>query len=191
MRTPALLALLFSVACTTLGRPDAAAQRALDYGPRVELSVCVLRDPAVSSAEARELTDALAAELSPYGIEVAIPWTREQPRAGFTVFGIVGALERTPLPAECDRLLALVGRSWADALWPLLPLPEVLGAVTQDRLRGYVVAQRVATSLNQRLGGDPVSVARHEVYHMLGCAHAASMRGCYAQVATWKAAGAR
>jgi hypothetical protein len=67
-----------------------------------------------------------------------------------------------------------------DFIWGLI-LPEMVGAVdTVTRTKGYVAAEY--GSLNQLLFSSPSDTAVHEVYHMLGCDHAASMDSCYEKI---------
>jgi hypothetical protein len=179
----ALAALLAGSACTTVGLPVPFERDRIDYGERAEIRVCALRDSGVSEALAQQLVAAIDREMDLYGIDVNLAWTRPWQRPGFSSDSIVADVVRRPLEAPCDRLLALVGRNLADALWGLV-LPEKLGAVaTASHTHGYVVA-RLATP-NQLLN-SPASVARHEFYHMLGCGHALSLRACYGQIAALK-----
>jgi len=77
-----------------------------------------------------------------------------------------------------------VNRHLGDIAWNLLQLPEILGAVNDDTLtHGYTVARRA--SLNQ-VFESPADVARHEIYHMLGCDEHFNMGRCYAQIAMLK-----
>ena len=80
--------------------------------------------------------------------------------------------------------MALVNRHLGDIAWNLLQLPEILGAVNDDTLtHGYTVARRA--SLNQ-VFESPADVARHEIYHMLGCDEHFNIGRCYAQIAMLK-----
>jgi hypothetical protein len=98
--------------------------------------------------------------------------------------GIMETITREPLTPPCDRVMALVNRHLGDIAWNLLQLPEILGAVNDDTLtHGYTVARRA--SLNQ-VFESPASVARHEIYHMLGCDEHFNMGRCYAQIAMLK-----
>lgn len=183
------LLLLAATACTAVGRPDAAALRATDFGPPRDLTVCVLREPTIAPETAAALVREMAAEVAIYGIHVHQGATGTWKRPGFTYAAMIDALMAQPMPEGCDRLMGLIDRTWADALWGLA-LPEALGAVeTTTHTRGYVVATR-GPSLNQWLA-PPEAIARHEFYHLLGCEHAMTLRGCYAQIAAWKRAGGR
>lgn len=177
---------LLGAACTTIGTHDHTARAALDYGTPTTVRVCVLREASIPAASVEALIEALQEEMTPYAIRVELARVEVAPRGGFTVWGILGALQSTELPAGCDFLLQLVGRHMGDSAWMLLPLPEVLGAV--DAIGGrrlYVAATTTMLSLNQRVS-PPREVLKHEFYHLLGCQHAMSMRDCYESVARWK-----
>lgn len=169
--------------CTTTGMhlPDRRGQ--IDYGTRVPLRVCLLRDAEISEQRARALIAVVDQEFDPYGIDVAIVWIRPWQRPGFTMSAIMRDLAPRPLEPPCDRLVAMVGRHLGDMLWGLA-LPEVLGAVeTTTHTRGYVVSS--LGSLNQILS-SPSGTAVHEFYHLLGCTHALSKSACYEQIRTLK-----
>ena len=171
--------------CTAIGfhSPDTRAK--LDFGPPDSVGLCVYIDKGISEGEARELiADAWNEEGRLYGLSIdivkIIPWKRR----GFMMDGIMETITREPLTAPCDRVMALVNRHLGDIAWSLLQLPEILGAVNDDTLtHGYTVARRA--SLNQ-VFESPADVARHEIYHMLGCDQHFNMGRCYAQIAMLK-----
>ena len=177
---------LLGIACTTVGSHDLKAQRAIDYGTPTTVRVCVLREASIPVARVEALISSLQEEMTPYGVRVELARVEVAPRGGFTVWGIMGALQSTELPAGCDFLLQLVGRHMGDSAWMLLPLPEVLGAV--DAIGGqrlYVVAGYNPLSLNQRVS-PPAEILKHEFYHLLGCEHAMDMGECYSLMELWK-----
>ncbi|HEY1141324.1 MAG TPA: hypothetical protein VGE88_14150 [Lysobacter sp.] len=156
---------------------------ALDYGPPMQLRVCVLHAPGVAPQRIDALIHAVNEEFAGYGIEVVVPWSRPWQRAGFTHERLFDDVAARELEAPCDRLVAFVDRNAGDALWGLV-MPEVLGMVDEaTHTRGYVVA--TSASLNQ-LFAPPSKVAVHEFYHLLGCPHAGSMDACYRSIAALK-----
>ncbi|WP_206861729.1 hypothetical protein [Lysobacter changpingensis] len=172
--------------CTSVG-VQTGMRHALDYGPRMQLRVCVLHTPDVKPARVDALIRAVNDEFADYGIEVVVPWSRPWQRAGFSHERLFDDIARRELEAPCDRLVAFVDRNAGDALWGLL-MPEVLGMVDEaTHTRGYVVATRA--SLNQ-LFVSPAKATVHEFYHLLGCPHAESMDACYQRIAALKQARA-
>ncbi len=172
--------------CTSLGAPDAAALQGTDFGPPDTLRVCVLLDDDdVPQSEATELIQTVNQSLSVYNLQVTVPWYQYWERPGHGSMKIIENLASRKLPPPCDRLLALVGRDVGDFLIGLLGF-EALGSVdTVTHTRGYVFAE--LESVDQII--TPPSVAAvHEMHHLLGCAHALSMAGCYERIATLKAA---
>ena len=88
-----LLALFASgvlLGCTTVGVPT-AQQQAFDYGPQMQLRVCVLRTDGVSQERVDKLIAAVNSEFEPYGIEVVVPWVRPWERMSFTHATMVGS----------------------------------------------------------------------------------------------------
>jgi hypothetical protein len=168
--------------CTTVGMQTQERAR-IDYGPPLDLRVCFLAAPHVSVERVYQLVDAVNQEFEPYAITVVVPWVQPWTRAGFTEESLIDDVARRPLPAPCDRLVALVDRNAGDFFWGLL-LPEVLGAVEDvTNTHGYVVAN--VGSLNQ-VFDDPGNTAVHEFYHLLGCPHAATLSECYHRIAELK-----
>ena len=185
-RGAVLMALVALSACTTVGVHVPGARGRMDFGPPVELRVCVLRDESVSTTRADALIAAVQAELESYGIRVRAARVDAWSRPGFFVGAIMDSLRARPLPATCDRMLGLVGRNVADTLWSLA-LPQVLGAVdSTTATRGYVVAE--VASIDQLIFSSPRTTAVHEVYHMLGCRHALTKTACYRQIQELKRA---
>jgi hypothetical protein len=172
-------------ACTSMGLHNMPTRTAVDFGPPDSLSLCLLIDDGITEQLAREIIDeAWREEGNLYGLTIKVASVSRWPRPAFTVDGIMDALLREPLRAECDRVFALLGRHVGDFLWGLVGLPEVLGAVDDNTLtHGYAVIQRA--SLNGVLM-PPVGVVRHEIYHLLGCAEHFNMSGCYDQIAAMK-----
>ena len=169
-------------ACTTVGVHTAERVR-IDYGPRVEMRVCVLSAPHVSHQRVDELIGAVNKEFEPYAIAVTVPWVRPWARPGFTAASMVDDVIRRDLEPPCDRLIALVDRNAGDFAWGLV-MPEVLGAVEEStHTHGYIVA--TSASVNQVFEG-PAAATVHEFYHLLGCPHSLSMSGCYRIIAALK-----
>lgn len=176
--------LLAAAGCTAIGAQDAGWRSSFDYGPPREIRVCVLRSPDVSEARTRQILAAINADLSPFALRVSVPWVRDWRRPAFMEGGILRDVAARPLEPPCDRLLALVDRNPADALWGLLLLPEIVGSVeTASHTRGYVVANRATLT---QLWVPPAEVAVHEFYHLLGCPHARSRVACYRRIALLK-----
>ena len=168
--------------CTTVGVPT-SQQQAFDYGPPMQLRVCVLRTDGVSPERVDKLIAAVNSEFEPYGIEVVVPWVRPWKRTSFTHATMVEDVVGRELEAPCDRLIGFVDRNVGDFLWGLV-MPEVLGSVDDTtHTRGYVVATQV--SFNQ-LFSSPAKTTIHEFYHLLGCPHARAMTNCYSRIAALK-----
>lgn len=176
--------LLALAACTGIGTPT-RDRLTIDYGPPMQLRVCVLHTPDIAPQRIDALIDAVNEEFAAYGIQVVVPWIRPWQRAGFTHERLFEDVAQRELEAPCDRLVAFVDRNAGDALWGLL-MPEVLGMVDEaTHTRGYVVATRA--SLNQ-LFVAPTKATVHEFHHLLGCPHARSMDACYRRIAALKRA---
>jgi len=170
-------------ACTTVGLHTKTRSK-VEFGGPMVLQVCVLRAQGVSEQRANEIMAAVSKELALYNIEVFVPWTRPWTRAGFTAYAMFDDLGRRDLEPPCDRLLALVDRNVADALWGLASLPEILGAVEEvTHTHGMVVAVAVTEA---QLDTTPEEAAVHEFYHMLGCPHALTLTKCYELIAKLK-----
>jgi len=168
-----------------MGHHDVDARNRIDFGPSETVSLCLLVDEGVSEHIGREIVDAAWHEEGAlYRLAITVASVRRWPRPAFTANGIIEALLREPLPPSCDRVLALIGRHAGDVLWGFVGLPEVLGAVDDNTsTHGYAIIQRA--SLNQ-LVMSPVSVVRHELYHLLGCDDHFNMTGCYDRIAAMK-----
>ena len=172
-------------ACGTIGAGLPSLRESLDFGPRVELRVCLLVDPGVGEAKARSLVASADRELDAYGIDVGVPWLRPWTRPAFTADGMIDELLRRPLEPPCDRLVAFVGRHLGDSLFGLL-LPQTLGAVDGATHTRGVIVGRLATP--GQLLMSPSRTTAHEFYHLLGCAHALTKRSCYDQIRALKQA---
>ena len=170
--------------CSTVGVHTSHRDR-IDFGEPATMRVCVLKTDDIPEERALALIEHVRRELVPYGIAVEVPWMRAWKRPGFMAPAIMGVLLRRPLEPPCDRLLGLVDRHFGDFVWGIF-MPEVFGAVeTATATRGFVVASY--GSVNQ-VGAAPEAVVVHEVYHLLGCPHGASLKKCYARIAALKAA---
>ena len=184
LKARAAAAVLLSLlsGCTTVC-VETAERAKVDFGPPLDLRVCFLTAPQVSQQRVYELVDAMNHEFEPYRITVVVPWVRPWSRPGFSEGSLIEDVARRPLEAPCDRLVALVDRNLGDYLWGLV-LPEVLGAVeATTNTHGYVVA--TSATFNQ-LFEDPGSGAVHELYHLVGCPHAATLSDCYQRIAELK-----
>lgn len=170
--------------CTSLGAPDAAALQRTDFGPPDTLRVCVLLDDNdVSRSEAAELIQTVNQSLSVYNLQITVPWYQHWERPGHGDMKIIENLASLKLPPPCDRLLALVGRDVGDFLIGLLGFEELGSVDTVTHTRGYVFAE--LESINQ-IFMPPSAAAVHETHHLLGCAHALTMAGCYERIAMLK-----
>jgi hypothetical protein len=178
-RAAVLLLLLLPCACTMIGVDVPSRRAQLDFGPPVELRVCMLAAPDISAERAESVRAAIDREMALYGIRVRVPWVRPWERPAFFTTSMLPDLMRRPLERPCDRLVALVGRHLGDTLWGFV-FPEILGAVEETtHTRGVVVAGYL--SPNQLLL-SPSRTAIHEFYHLLGCGHSLWKLGCYDQI---------
>jgi len=168
--------------CTTVG-VHTKERATIDYGPRVEMRVCVLTAPKVDRARVDALIASVNKEFEPYAIAVTVPWVRPWVRPGFTADSMIDDVIRRDLEIPCDRLVALVDRNAGDFLWGLV-MPEILGAVeVNTHTHGYIVA--TSASVNQMFEA-PAAATVHEFYHFLGCPHSLSMTECYRIIAALK-----
>jgi len=168
-------------ACTSVGVPVGSGPAAHDFGPEMEICLCVYQDTGVSDETTQTILEAIREEFAPMGLAVKTPWIRPWERPAFSQKGITRDVAHRPLEAPCDRILALVGRDARDFLWGAL-MPEILGAVeTRTNSKGYVVAE--VGSLNQVLTFEsPSGAAVHEFYHLLGVRHGIDRSAAYDQV---------
>ena len=177
-------------ACTSIGVPLRSGPASHEFGPKMEICLCVYQDTGVSDKTTQTILTAIREEFAPMGLQVTTPWIRPWERPAFSQKGITRDIARRPLEAPCDRILALVGRDGRDFLWGAV-LPEILGAVeTRTNTKGYVVAE--VGSLNQLLTfQSPSGAAVHEFYHLLGVGHGLDRRNAYDQVRRIKDLAAR
>jgi hypothetical protein len=177
-------------ACTSIGVPVGTGPAPNEFGPEMEICLCVYQDRGVSDETTQTLLNAIQDEFAPMGLTVKTPWIRPWERPAFSQQGITRDVARRPLEAPCDRILALVGRDARDFLWGAL-MPEILGAVeTRTNTKGYVVAE--VGSLNQVLTFEsPSGAAVHEFYHLLGVRHGLDKQAAYEQVRRIKDLAAR
>ncbi|HVB80433.1 MAG TPA: hypothetical protein VNE82_10890 [Candidatus Binataceae bacterium] len=203
-RTTTLLSSLALGACllgtggcfvTSIGmdRPEVRAQT--DFGPPETLRVCALLDDGISQRDAQETLQDYwnQNEASKYNLSVKLVSYTSLPRpmSEFFHWQIASKVAMRRIPSGCDRTMYFVNRNVLDTLWSVpeaYGAPEVLGEVDDYTMtRGYVI-DRIA-SLNQVLLSpwfSPAKVARHETYHMLGCAHGLLMDQCYKHIAEAK-----
>ena len=128
-------------ACTSVGVSVGHGPAFHEFGPKLEICLCVYQDTGVSDETTRTILNAIREEFAPMGLAVETPWIRPWTRPAFSQKGITRDVAMRPLEAPCDRILALVGRDARDFLWGAL-MPEILGAVeTRTNTKGYVVAE--------------------------------------------------
>ena len=191
--------LCFFAGCTMVGFHSKKERAALDFGDEMPLRVCVLRDSGVSDKKIAKNIGFWQKELSLYKIRLEHVKTEEWQRNGFTGSEIISGLYKIPLAKECDRLVAFVSADWRDAGYEvlavslalfLIPVPEVLGAVeSHTHTKGFVMADNFMPGIF--FSGGSKRVLRHEGYHMLGCGHSVSLKGCYRQIGKLKKAWRR
>lgn len=177
-------------ACTSIGVPLRSRPALHEFGPEMEICLCVYQDTGVSDETTQTILTAIRDEFAPMGLQVTTPWIRPWERPAFSQKGITRDIAKRPLEVPCDRILALVGRDARDFLWGAV-MPEILGAVeTRTNTKGYVVAE--VGSLNQVLTfQSPSGAAVHEFYHLLGVGHGLDKRDAYDQVRRIKDLAAR
>lgn len=157
----------------------------MDFGPPEKLRICIYKDVTVSDAQAEEIIAALQKEFSNFALDIQVPWVKNWERPAYTADEIIDNFVACPLESPCDRLLALVGRSFSDFLWGIF-MPEVHGAVDDLTMtKGFTVAE--IGSFNQMLSfTSAADIAIHETYHLLGCDHGTDAKLCYEQIARIK-----
>ena len=174
-----LVALLLA-ACTSLGAPDEAALAQTDFGSEETLRVCVLLDePKITQKTVAPLITSITQEFAKYNIRVTVPWYRSWHRPSGGGMAIIETLAGESLAPPCDRILAFVGRRFADFLIGTLFADELGSVDTITSTRGYVAAD--VSTLNQ-VFVPPEAAAVHEAYHLLGCQHGLSMTACYERI---------
>lgn len=161
LRISALCLFLFLFGCTTLGLSNPDRLTRIDFGPRLVVNLCLLLDHGITEQDATTLLrDAWEKDGQELGLPLFVSEIRRWERPGFTVQQIAAGLVHMPLPNDCDRMVAFIGRHAGDVLWGVLGMPEVLGwANNATRTHGYVVAQ--FASLNQVVT-SPSAALRHE-----------------------------
>jgi len=171
--------------CTTVGIPDKQALDHIDFGPPEKLRICIYKDVNVSDQQANDIIAALQQNFSHFGLAIEVPWVKPWKRSAFASDEILNNLASCPLEAPCDRLLALVGRSFGDFLWGII-MPEIHGAVEDVSMtKGFAVAE--IGSFNQMLSmSSATRIAIHETYHLLGCDHGLDAKPCYEKIALIK-----
>ena len=183
-----LLASCLLVSCTHLGAPDPVARQNIDFGPEETLQLCVLLDePTITPTKAGPLIQSIRQELVQYGIRIEVPWMRSWHRPSGGGMAIIETLAGESLAPPCDRILAFVGRRFADFLIGTLFADELGSVDTITSTRGYVAAD--VSTLNQ-VFVPPEAAAVHEAYHLLGCQHGLSMTACYKRIDRLKKAAA-
>lgn len=183
-----ILAVGVLAACTTVGMDVSSQIARHDYGDTVPLRVCVLREPRITDAVVRRLIGGLNSEFRHFGIEVRVPWVEDWERPGFTMRSILPDVATRELEPPCDRLLALVYPHGGDITWSMF-LPSISGAVDDDTgTHGYIqVWLEDFGTPAEKPSRQTLSLAAHELYHMLGCGHALLKGGCYERIAAIKA----
>lgn len=182
------LAFVLLAACTSLGAPDEAALARTDFGSEQTLRVCVLLDePKITQKTAAPLITSITQEFAKYNIRVTVPWYRNWHRPSGGGMAIIETLAGESLAPPCDRILAFVGRSFADFLIGTLFADELGSVDTITSTHGYVAAD--VSTLNQ-VFVPPEAAAVHEAYHLLGCQHGLSMTACYERIDRLKKAAA-
>ena len=180
-----LIFYLLLFGCTTTGIPDKQALNQIDFGPPEKLRICIYKDVTVSDKQAEEIIVALQEEFAHFGLEIEVPWIKAWKRPAFGGDEIINNFVSCPLDSPCDRLLALVGRSFKDFLWGMI-MPESHGAVENVSMtKGFSVAE--IGSFNQMLSmSSAPRIAIHETYHLLGCEHGLDSKPCYEKIAQLK-----
>lgn len=174
------------VACTSVGRHDENALVATNFGPEETLRICVLMDTTeISMANATWLLKVAQDEFARYNLRIVVPAYTPYQRPAGSGMAIIRELAAHKLIPPCDRIMALVGHNWSDALAGFLGV-EVFGEVdTVTHTRGYIKAD--VASLAQ-VFSPPEEVVLHETYHLLGCAHDLSLSACYKRIIALKEA---
>lgn len=169
-----VLMVLLASGCTTIG-----VHTHKPTGEVTQLRLCGLLDDGLTRDDVLALLHNAWGDngVGQYGVQINLHDTWTWPRPGFTVQGIMQALDREPRPLECDLMMAFVGRHVGDWLWSTLVGVEVLGAAHVGGDRGFVVATH-GWSLNQLLR-PPRAILEHELLHILGCGHGLVMGQCY------------
>lgn len=191
-RTCVLLSfiVIMLASCTSIGgltsKPDMARYK---FGPPLTMRICILRDPAVSEEQAKNLMKAWQEEITQFNLTLSLQWIHPWPRPAFGAYGLMEAIAEPTMEAPCDRLVALIGRNAGDAIYSLmslvLPMPEILGYVDNvTQSRSFIIATW-GPSINQVFAGGPEAVMIHEGYHLLGCGHN-SWSQCYDSIAETK-----
>lgn len=174
------------VACTSVGRHDESTLSATNFGPEQTIRMCVLYDPSdITMENATWLLKVARDEFSRYNLRVEVPSYTPFLRPAGGGMAIIQDLAAQKLAPPCDRIMALVGHNWSDAVAGLLGV-EVFGEVdTVTHTRGYIKADVASIA---QIFSPPEDVILHETYHLLGCAHDLSLSACYKRIIALKEA---
>ena len=132
MRMAALLSIILAAGCTTLGADDARARRQIDYGPPVNIRLCVLRDQTLGNDQAISLLNAISAEMKPFGIVLEVPWIKPWERQGH----VHNVVFPTGTAQFKDRLYIYYGAADSYVACASIRLPQLLKEILKYK-KGY------------------------------------------------------
>jgi hypothetical protein len=147
-----------------------------EFGAAQSVRICGLLDGGITEAAARRLIDEAwnDTEAGALGLRMVLvslnPWQRD----GADIDTIFRNVRKLPVAPECDRVLAFLAPS--DDF-----VSELAGGVSLTH--GFVLATPEST---RRFPLTPIEVARHEIYHLVGCGHSPTMDECYRRIALAK-----
>lgn len=181
-----LCAFAMLMSCTSIGRHDERVLSTTDFGKEETVRICVLIDPAdITMENAQWLLKVAQDEFARYKLRLNVPSYSPYHRPSGGGMAIIQELAALKLAPPCDRIMALVGHNFSDAVSGFLGV-EVFGEVdTVTYTRGYIKAD--VASLAQILS-PPEEVILHETYHMFGCTHDLSLNACYKRIIALKEA---
>jgi hypothetical protein len=173
--------------CTTIGLENPRLRDSIDYGPFQEIKFGVYKTDDVKEKRVEEIMGAINEEYSQYNLGAKLEWTKSFERKGFNGEEILESIVENGanIKSPCDRNIYLIGRNFADNIWGLTGMPEILGATELVTCTQMLLVANYGTSLNQAIGG-PLHFAKHEALHLLGCEDSFFKDECYERIKNLK-----
>ncbi len=160
------------------------------------IRVCALLDDGVSSEEAADiLADWNEAEGRRYALRFELAEATPVARSPWNPTAPMVIARSTPLAPPCDRILFFVSAGALEYAWGVAAIagvPILLGEVDDETgTRGWIQTRWISPLLQVLSWMPPPVVARHELFHFLGCPHALARTECDSGIGTLRgAAGA-
>ncbi len=157
------------------------------------IRVCALLDHGVSGEQAAAvLADWNDSEGSRYALRFELADTVPVERSPWNPTTPMAIVRSTRLDPHCDRILYFVSAGPLEYAWGVAAvagLPILLGEVDDETgSRGWIQTRWISPLLQVLLWMPPPVVARHELFHFLGCPHAFTRVDCDSRIAALRSA---